>query len=172
LIFDRLDKEILDNLGRNYLLTQDNIRGSYPTLEQAVLAGHWPTMRTAKGKFFFILDEGGEHRESYIAGHPSLKDRVLFTDSPAGTPEAAFMIINDSKRDQEKIKEMVRKGYMVRTRADAYTGEARANDRSGFVAACASGAQIITTDYYYKSKFFTSDYVVSFENNTNIRKNP
>ncbi|HEY4334387.1 MAG TPA: phosphatidylinositol-specific phospholipase C1-like protein [Puia sp.] len=170
-VFDRLDKEILDNLGHNYLLTPDEIRGSYPTLEQAVLAGHWPSMKTARGKFFFILDEGGEHRDAYIAGHPSLKGRVLFTDSPAGTPEAAFMIINDPKREQEKIKEMVRKGYMVRTRADADTREARVNDRSSFAAACASGAQIITTDYYYKSKFFTSDYVVSFEGGSYMRKN-
>jgi hypothetical protein len=170
-VFDRLDKEILDNLGHNYLLTPDDIRGSYPTLEQAVLAGHWPTMKTARGKFFFILDEGGEHRDAYIAGHSSLKGRVLFTDSPAGTPEAAFMIINDSKRDQEKIKEMVSKGYMVRTRADADTREARANDKSSFTAACASGAQIITTDYYYKSKFFASDYVVSFDGGSYMRKN-
>lgn len=169
-VFDRLDKEILDYLGRNYLVTPDDIRGSYPTLEQAVLANHWPTMKSARGKFFFILDEGGEHRASYIAGHPSLKGRVLFTDSPDGTPEAAFMIINDSKRDQEKIKAMVKKGYMVRTRADAGTHEARENDRSGFLAACASGAQIITTDYYYKSKFFTSDYVVSFDGGVYMRR--
>jgi hypothetical protein len=171
-VFDRLDKELLDNLGSSYLITPDEIRGTYPTLEQAVLAGHWPSMKTARGKFVFILDEGGEHRDSYIAGHPSLKGRVLFTDSPAGTPEAAFMIINDPKRDQEKIKDMVKKGYMVRTRADADTREARANDRSGFLAACTSGAQIITTDYYYKSKFFPSDYVVSFDGGAYMRKNP
>lgn len=169
-VFDRLDKEILDNLGRSYLITPDDIRAAYPSLEAAVLAGHWPTMKVARGKFIFILDEGGQHREDYIAGHPSLKGRVLFTDSPAGTPEAAFMIINDPKRDGEKIKEMVRKGYMVRTRADADTKEARTNDRSAFVAACASGAQIITTDYYYKSSFFPSDYTVSFDGGTYIRR--
>jgi hypothetical protein len=128
-------------------------------------------MKTARGKFFFILDEGGEHRYSYIAGHPSLKGRVLITDSPAGTPVAAFMIINDAKRDREKIKEMVKKGYMVRTRADSDTREARANDKSSFEAACASGAQIITTDYYYKSKFFASDYVISFDGGGYMRKN-
>jgi hypothetical protein len=171
-VFDRLDKEMLDNLGRAYLITPDEIRGSYATLEQAVLAGHWPTMKAARGKFFFILDEGGEHRDAYIAGHASLRGRVLFTDSPEGTPEAAFMIINDAKRDQQKIAAMVKKGYMVRTRADADTREARANDRSSFLAACASGAQIITTDYYYKSKFFPSDYVVSFDGGGYIRKNP
>jgi hypothetical protein len=169
-VFDRLDKEIEDNLGRSYLITPDDIRGGYPTLERAVLAGHWPTMKAARGKFFFILDEGGEHRAAYIQGHPSLQGRMLFTDSPEGTPEAAFMIINDSKKDEERIKDMVKKGYMVRTRADSDTKEARTNDRSSFIAACASGAQIITTDYYYKSKLFPSDYVISFDGGVYIRK--
>lgn len=169
-VFNRLDKEILDNLGRNYLITPDDIRGKYPTLENAVLAGHWPTMRAARGKFIFILDEGGEHRDDYIRDHASLKGRVLFTDSPAGTPEAAFMIINNPKQDGVRIREMVNKGYMVRTRADSDTREARQNDKSGFEAACNSGAQIITTDYYYKSTFFPSDYTVQFEGGKYIRK--
>lgn len=171
-VFDRLDKEILDNLGRSYLITPDDIRASFPTLESAVLAGRWPTMQTARGKFIFILDEGGEHREAYIRNHPSLKGRVLFSDSPAGTPEAAFMIINDPRKDSTLIREMVQRGYMVRTRADADTREARNNDRSGFIAACHSGAQVITTDYYYKSSFFPSDYIVRFEDGKYIRKDP
>ena len=33
-----------------------------------------------------------------------------------------------------------------------------------FEAAKKSGAQIITTDYYQKSSFFNSDYIVYFEN--------
>lgn len=169
-VFDRLDKELLDNLGPEYLIRPDDIRGNYPTLEAAVLAGHWPMMGQARGKFIFILDESGEHRDSYISHHPSLKGRVLFTDSPAGTPEAAFMIINNSKKDQDRIREMVKKGYMVRTRADSDTEEARTNDKSSFQAACASGAQIITTDYYYKSTFFASDYSVQFEDGKYIRK--
>jgi len=169
-VFDRLDKELLDNLGRNYLITPDEIRGKFPTLEAAVLAGHWPTMKEARGKFIFILDEKGEHLTAYIKDHPSLKGRVLFTDSPAGTPEAAFMIMNDPKDAQ--IQETVKKGYMVRTRADGDTREARLNDKSGFVAACASGAQIITTDYYYKSTFFASDYTVVFDDGKYVRKQP
>lgn len=39
-------------------------------------------------------------------------------------------------------------------------------------AACASGAQIITTDYYYKSSFFPSDYSVSFDDGTYMRREP
>lgn len=169
-VYNRLDKEILEYLGREYLITPDDIRGSYPTLEDAVLAGRWPTMNQARGKFIFILDEGGDHRAAYIKNHPSLKGRVFFTDSPAGTPEAAFMIINDPRKDGARIREMVKKGYMVRTRADADTKEARINDRSGFAAACASGAQIITTDYYYKSAFFPSDYVVKFDDGKYVRR--
>lgn len=82
------------------------------------------------------------------------------------------MIINDSKKDGEKIKETVKKGYMVRTRADADTREARENDLSSFIAACADGAQIITTDYYYKSSFFPSSYTVSFDGGTYMRRMP
>jgi thiamine monophosphate kinase len=61
------------------------------------------------------------------------------------------------------IKSLVEKGYIIRTRADSDTKEARENDKSSFVAACNSGAQIITTDYYKKSTHFKSDYVISFD---------
>ena len=59
---------------------------------------------------------------------------------------------------------------MVRTRADADTEEARSNDKTRFRAACNSGAQIITTDYYYKSAFFPSNYTVQFDDGKYIRK--
>jgi len=173
-VFDLLDKEILDNLGREYLITPDDIRGRYPSLESAVLAGHWPTMAEARGKFIFILDEKGEKRAGYIQGHPSLTKRVLFADADPGTPEAAFLILNDPQKEEEAatIREMVKKGYMVRTRADADTEEARRNDKSRFQAACQSGAQIITTDYYNRSAFFSSDYIVRFGNGKYIRSTP
>ena len=72
-----------------------------------------------------------------------------------------------------EIKELVEKGYIVRTRADADTKEARMNDKTDFMAACNSGAQIITTDYYKKSTHFRSDYIVSFDGeNKYVRLNP
>ncbi|MBC8156168.1 MAG: hypothetical protein H7Z72_25050, partial [Bacteroidetes bacterium] len=125
-----------------------------------------------RGKFMFVLDETGPKRATYIAGHPSLKGRTLFTNSVAGTPEAAFMILNNSIGDQAQIQAMVKKGYLVRTRADSDTKEARANDKRSFDAACQSGAQIITTDYYARSAFFKSDYIVRFPDGTYLRPNP
>jgi len=169
-VFDELDKTIVENLGRENLIVPDEIRGKYKTLEQAVLAGHWPALKIAKGKFIFILDETGEKIADYIKGHSSLKNRILFANADPGTPEAAILIRNNPKKDS--ISVLVKKGYIVRTRADADTREARMNDQSTFEAACRSGAQIITTDYYQKSTHFLSDYFISFPDGKYFRVNP
>jgi hypothetical protein len=168
--FEELDKSIADNLGKDHVITPDMVRGSYPTLEGAALHGNWPTLKAAEGKFLFILDDGDRKRALYMAGHPSLKGRMLFANADPGTPEAAALIRNNPKMPE--IKSLVEKGYIIRTRSDADTKEARMNDRSGFIAACNSGAQIITTDYYLKSTHFKSDYIVSFEGNKYVRLNP
>jgi len=171
-VFAQLDKVIQDELGKNKLITPDQVRGKYNTLESAVQQGNWPKLKEAKGKFIFILDENNEKRTTYIKDHPSLKGRVLFANAEPGTPEAAIIILNNPKKDSAKIKGLVKKGYIIRTRADADTEQARNNDRTQFEAACQSGAQIITTDYYQKSTHFTSDYQVSFDGNKYLRPNP
>lgn len=170
--FAALDKEILDYLGKQYVITPDDVRGKYKTLEAAVLHNNWPTLKAAKGKFIFILDEKGKKRATYIAGHPSLKGRVLFADAMPGTPEAAIHIMNNAKKDLVAIKTLVKKGYIIRTRADSDTEEARNNDKSAFTAAQKSGAQIISTDYYKKSTHFKSDYVISFADGTYFKVDP
>lgn len=170
-VFDELDRALEDGLGKERLITPDMVRGHYATLEEAVLSDNWPRLKAAKGKFLFILDNHDKKRDMYIAGHPSLKGRVLFVNADAGTPEAAAMILNDPM--DPEIKRLVEKGYIIRTRADSDTREARSNDKREFLAACNSGAQIITTDYYKKSTRFKSDYVVSFDGpNKYVRLNP
>lgn len=168
--FDSLDNEITTYLGKDHLITPELVKGTYPTLEKAVLNHNWPLVEDVKGKFLFILDETGDKIATYIKGHPSLQGRILFTNSKPHTPEAACMILNNAKKDP--IRAMVKKGYIVRTRADSDTKEARNNDRSSFKAACKSGAQIITTDYYQKSTHFKSDYVISFQGNKYVRVTP
>lgn len=171
-VFDQLDQVIVGQLGREKLLVPDQVSGKRSSLEQAVLTDGWPLLAAAKGKFIFILDEKGEKITAYTQGHPGLKGRVLFANAQPGTPEAAILILNEPEKDQERIREMVKKGYIVRTRADADTKEARHNDKTMFEAACLSGAQIITTDYYRKSTHFPSDYVISFEKGQYLRLNP
>ncbi len=171
-VFDQLDDAFREFLGRKYLITPDDVRGNESSLEAAVLKGKWPTLKTARGKFIFVLDEGGKKRAAYTQGHSSLKGRILFTDADPGTPEAAIHIMNDAKKQQSEITSLVNKGYIIRTRADSDTKEARENDHSSFNAALASGAQIITTDYYQKSTHFSSNYVVNFQDGRYFRLNP
>lgn len=168
--FDNLDEILLGHLGEKHILTPDQVRGKFESLESAVLHDNWPTLKEAKAKFVFVLDDSGSKRDMYIAGHPSLRGRTMFANAMPGTPEAAFLIRNNAKASE--IPDLVKKGYLIRTRADSDTREARKNDKSTFKAACQSGAQIITTDYYQKSTHFNSDYSVSFEGSTYFRKNP
>ena len=171
-VYDQLDSTIARDLGIQKVLTPDQVRGNYTTLEEAVLKGNWPLLKNAKGKFIFILDEKGDKVQAYVKGHTALQKRLLFVNAEPGSPEAAILIMNDAVKDGKAIQDLVTKGYIVRTRADADTEEARRNDRSRFDAACLSGAQIITTDYYAKSTRFPSDYVISFEDGTYLRENP
>jgi hypothetical protein len=158
--FDGWDAEILQGLGRQKLITPDDVRGSYPTLESAVLAYAWPLLNEARGKFFFVLDETGRKMETYISGHPSLKGRVMFVNATEGRPEAAIRIVNEPNKDWAYIQYLVRSGYYLRTRADADTVEARTADYSRWRNALISGAQIISTDYYVPDERLKSGYFV------------
>ena len=158
-----IDTEIREVLNEERLITPDRVRGNDKTLEQAVLDRGWPLLDEVKGRFLFVLDEGEEKTNEYLSCFPSLKGAVLFVNQEEGNPNAAFRIVNDPIENFEKIKNLVALGYMVRTRADADTQEARENDYSRFEKAKASGAHVITTDYYLPSKLFDSDFKVVFE---------
>ncbi len=62
--------------------------------------------------------------------------------------ETAFLKYEDPRGKEAEITQYVQAGYMVRTRADADTKEARSGDVTRREAAFTSGAQIVSTDYY------------------------
>ncbi len=162
---ESIDAEIRSVFDNSQLITPDLVRGNFTTLEEAILKKGWPELEAVRGRFLFILDENETKINRYIDGHPSLKNRVLFVNAKEGTPEAAFRIVNNPIKDFNYIQELVGKGYMVRTRADDGTTEARNNDYTKFEKAKASGAQVISTDYYIPSTLFKSTYKVVFDNN-------
>ena len=128
---------------------------------------NWPTLEQARGKLLLILDEGGSKRDWY---YDNWQSRPMFTNAPEGHPAAGVMIINDPIEDFARIQRLVRAGYLVRTRADANTFEARVNDTRRREQAFASGAQAISTDYYLPATHFGNDYRVGIEGG--IRCNP
>ncbi|MDX6434507.1 MAG: hypothetical protein QOE54_6873 [Streptosporangiaceae bacterium] len=142
-----LEQEIRSVLSPGELLTPDDVRTPGKTLEQSILSGGWPTLDAARGKIMFLMDNGGAYRDRYVQDNPSLEGRVLFTDSEPGRPDAAFVERNDAAGSAAEIHDLVAKGYVVRTRADADTVEARSGDTKARDAALASGAQWVSTDY-------------------------
>lgn len=143
-VFDALDAEIRSVFPPAELITPDDVRGSYDTLNGAVLAGNWPTLASARGKVVFLLDQRSVG-PAYLEGHPSLRGRVLFTNSTPGQPDAAFIERNEGPAAD--IEQLVRQGYLVRARTDSDTREARTNSTANRDAMIASGAQLLSTDY-------------------------
>lgn len=169
---DSVDQAILSLLDWDRLIYPDLVKGNFRTLEDAVLDAGWPVLSDVCGKILFVLDASNEKNDLYKQGHPSLSGRVMFINARPGTPESAFRILNNPLLSYQEIQELVEKGYMVRTRADANTLEARSNDFSRWEKARASGAQVITTDYYLPSSFFDSNYVIGFGEDSVYRLNP
>jgi hypothetical protein len=167
-VFDALDREIESVFPPAEIITPDNVRGDRPTLEEAVRAGHWPTLAEARGKVVFLMDQRPVG-PIYLEGHPSLKGRILFTNATPGSPDAAFTEQNDGT--PAAIDAIVRQGYLVRTRTDSDTEEARTNNTTRRDAAMKSGAQILSTDYPV-SETAPSGYNVGFPNGLIARCNP
>lgn len=167
--FDDLDAEIRSVFPPSQLITPDDVRGNAVTLEEAVLTRGWPTLAQSRGKVLFALDNGGQKRLDYMAGRPSLEGRVMFTPSSPGQPDAAFVKLNEPRG--APIAERVAEGYIVRTRADADTVEARENDTGRRDVALASGAQYVSTDYPDPNLLF-SEYRVEIPDGRPGRCNP
>ena len=153
--FDAMDQVFEEILGDRLIRPKDV---SMPT---------WPRLDAARGKFLLVLDEGGAKRELYLQTWP---ERPMFATAPVGHRAAAVLVINDPLADGETIRQLVTQGFMVRTRADADTREARANSTNRRDAAFASGAQMISTDFYMPENGFGTSYIVELE--PSVRCNP
>lgn len=168
-VFDALDKEIRSVFKPGEMITPDDVRGNAATLVEAVHAGKWPTLAEARGKVIFLMDQ--RHVEPiYTAGHPSLRGRVLFTNAVPGAPDAAFTEENDGSLAE--INALVKQGYLVRTRSDEDTEQARTDDTTRRDLALSSGAQMISTDYPPEEPSQWTSYVVKFPDDLIARCNP
>lgn len=117
----------------------------------------WPLLDSVRGGFLAVLDEGGTKRAGYAS---RWRERAMFANLAEDEPGAALLIVNDPVADFERIQRLVRQGFIVRTRADADTKEARSGETNRRELAFASGAQLVSTDYYLPASHFGTDYVV------------
>lgn len=151
------------------LILPADVRGDFDTLYEAISTRGWPRVEDVRGKVFFALDNEGSVMDVYRNEvYPDLRDRILFTSSPLGEPDAAFRKENNPFADIETI---VSQGYIVRSRADADTVQSRTNDTSQRDRALASGAHYVSTDYREPNTDF-SDYQVTLPGEAVARCNP
>lgn len=174
-VFDQLDDLVISVLGKENLIMPDEIRGDYDTLEEGILANNWPTLKESLGKFVFMLlpsAAGLSLNDGYIKNHPVLENRVMFIQSEIGQPYAAFLLLDNSIVRKADIKAAVKNGYLVRTRSDIETYEAKVNDIGRANAAFESGAQVISTDFFKPGNSYGTEYWVKMPNDKPLRLNP
>ncbi len=142
--WDAFDAALIDLLGRERIVTPDDVRGDHATLPDAVEEG-WPTLGTMRGKVLFALLDGGAARDEYLLGHDAAEGRVLFpgADSPED-PWAAVFKINDAAGEAARVADLVERGFVVTCNAgsaDGGDGNAKQWD-----ASLAAGANFLSTD--------------------------
>ena len=161
-----IDREINAVFPREQLITPDDIRGDFATLKEAVMTDGWPTLAESQGKIIFVMDN---RNDLYLERYPGLKGATLFASfKEPGSDEGIFINTQEPTRE---IRDLVRQGYIVRTRADGDTLEARVGSNEKRDRAIRSGAQYISTDFPQPNEYF-SDFMVLFAEDTFIRCNP
>lgn len=143
-----MDAEIRSVLGQKLIEPAEVVTAEGP---------RWPLLDAVRGSFVTVLDEGGRKRAVYAS---RWRERAMFANLPESEPGAAVLIVNDPIADFDRIQGLVRSGFIVRTRADADTVEARTGDTTRRDKAFASGAQLVSTDYYAEATHFGRNYVV------------
>ena len=75
--FNLMDSIIVEMLGENLIRPRD------------IIDLQWPLLEEARGKFIFILDEGGSKRDMYYEGW---QQRPMFTNAPEGQQDALLVL--------------------------------------------------------------------------------
>ena len=166
-----LEAEILSVFPRPEILTPDDVRGDSDTLPDALRTRGWPRLDDVRGRVMFALDNTGRERDAYLEGHRALAGRLMFASVDEDDPAAAWFKRNDPIGQHDEIRRLVAAGFLVRTRADADTRQARDGSTAMRDKALASGAQFVSTDYPAPDPRFTG-YRVELPGRAVARPNP
>ncbi|MBV8324950.1 phosphatidylinositol-specific phospholipase C domain-containing protein [Chryseobacterium sp.] len=174
--YDHLDEEIVKYMGKDKIIMPKDVQGNYSTLKEAVTHNNWPKLKESSGKFIFMLLPGSagtlsSKNNPYLI-NGSLKERVMFLNSEPDDSFAAFILRDNAIVRQKEIQDLIKQGYIVRTRADIETYEAKNNDFTRSKAAFSSGAQVISTDFFRPGNTYGTPYFVQPPPGKGYLKNP
>lgn len=142
-----LEAEILRSVPRDRLLTPRDLMRDHDTLRDSIVNEGWPKLGELLEKFVLLLDNEGGFRDRYLELDGGWSERLLFTSVDESHDAAGWMKINNPIESEERIKRLVERGFLIRTRADSgleprFNGRTQQRD-----AALRSGAQLVSTDF-------------------------
>ena len=158
-------------LGLENLVTPSEVQKDSRSLRETITTSGWPDLSQLRGRFIFLIDEPVKKTAGYLEDFGK-DERLLFLSVPSDHDQAAILVMNDPLKAFDDIGARVAEGFLVRTRADADTVEARSADYTRMRAAFASGAHFISTDYYLPDEKLESDYRVRFPEGGYARQSP
>ena len=156
----RLHGEILSVFAPARLLLPADLQGDAASVNEAVRRNGWPPLSELRGKVIFLLLDDPDQQQAYVALSLAGEAPLLFASRGERDPETAWLI--RSRPDRREIRPLVQAGFLVYTRADANSAEARRSDYRRAQEALASGAQLISTDYPVAVPGVGGGYAVSF----------
>lgn len=139
-----VDEALTDRLGETLLMPSD--------------LTSWPTVEQTRDTVIVVMHPSSEVEALYEL-RPAEDRAMLVGQSDAASADrsgAQFVVHNEP--DVEAIRELVAAGVLVRTRADADLATEPAERDAAF----ASGAQIISTDFWVPHAQESTGYVVDF----------
>jgi hypothetical protein len=166
-----LHRDLESTLGLDNLVTPSEVQKDSRSLRERITTFGWPVLSELRGRFIFLIDEPLKKTAGYLEEFEK-HERLLFLSVPSDHDQAAILVMNDPLKAFDDIRARVAKGFLVRTRADADTVEARSADDTRMRAAFASGAHFISTDYYVPDERLKNDYRVRFPEGGYARQSP
>ena len=128
--YDELEEETLVVWPRERIVTPDFVRGDHPDVRTAVTTDGWPTLGETRNKILFSMIGG---TDDYV-DDPSLAGKLMFPKADPDDPYAAVLKHDDPRSDEDKIRDLVSQGFIIRTRysTDNWDGDrVEASLRSG-----------------------------------------
>ncbi len=166
--YDLLEGEILAVWPRDRIVAPGDVQGDAESVAAGVAEG-WPTLGETRGAAIFTLLDGNRHQEWYTHGRTSLDGRLMFANASPDDPFAGVILMDGPVGNEDAIADVVSRGIVVRTRADAGPDDRDPDDRTRRDAALASGAHAMSTDFPEPS---ADGYSFSIPDGTPSRCNP
>ena len=146
-ILEMIQAEISAIWPANMTITPTEVQGDAPDLRTAITTEGWPALEESRGKTLFVLLDKTEIRDLYVERNPTLENQTMFAIVDENHSLASVISFVNPETHGDRLRDASDLGFMVRTRPDEATLEAREKNYTRFELALETGANFITTDF-------------------------